>query len=99
MYISTYIDNIFLDIRIPTLHKVYTCGASFIRTLWFPVKIVRKGEASGYPKCYDLSLKKKNHKHIYVLYNFIKDYTKDNYYILRQLLYIKHYYNTILNKN
>ena len=34
-------------------------GASFIRTLWFPVKIVRIGEASGYLKCYDLSLKKK----------------------------------------
>ena len=34
-------------------------GASFIRTLWFPVKIVQIGEASGYLKCIDLSLKKK----------------------------------------
>ena len=34
-------------------------GASFIRTLWFPVKIIWIGEASAYLKCYDLSLKKK----------------------------------------
>ena len=62
---------------------VYYSGASFIRTLWFPVKIVRIGEGSGYLKCYDLSCYdvEKIHKHMYVLYNCIKGYTKDNYYI------------------
>ena len=33
------------------LHNKYS-GASFIRTLWFQVKIVRIGEAFGYLKCY-----------------------------------------------
>ena len=51
-----------------TLLILIYSGASFIQTLWFPVKIVWIGEASGYLKCYDLSLKEKNHKHMYVLY-------------------------------
>ena len=55
-------------------------GASFIRTLWFPVKIVRMGEASGYLKCYDLSLKKKI-INIFMYCITIKGYTKDNCYI------------------
>ena len=54
-------------------------GASFIRTLWFPVKIVRIGEASGYLKCYDLSLKKKI-INICMYCISIKN-TKGNYYI------------------
>ena len=51
-------------------------GASFIRTLWFPVKIVRIGEASGYLKCYDLFLKKKI-INICLYCITIKDYTED----------------------
>ena len=48
-----------LEYLLASLHYMYS-GTSFIRTLWFPVKIVRIGEASGYLKCYDLSSKKKS---------------------------------------
>ena len=40
MYISTYIDNLFLDIRIPTLHEVYNVVRHlFILTFVVAVRI------------------------------------------------------------
>ena len=53
------IKNAICHVCLKVTKYVYS-GASFIRTLWFPVKIVQIGEASGYLKCYDLSLKKKS---------------------------------------
>ena len=54
-------------------------GASFIKTLWLTVKIVRIGEESGYLKCYDLSFTKITNICVYCI--TIKDNTKGNYYI------------------
>ena len=62
------------------LHRNVYSGASVIRMLWFPVKIVRIGEASGYLKYYDFGFVEKI-INICMYCLTIKDHTKDNYYI------------------